>query len=169
MRGVTASKVSVTVAARFTCRVASAIRRIFSTSPPDSLMPIMLGWFASSTTTSAGNVVARKSRDVINQHRQRRPIGYSTIEGQQVRRLHLLFVKVRRAHQGGIVAECGRVFGKAQGFDWLTRCPCRRSALCSEPLLPAPLLRTSRRSSSESMMASPVEPRTTSPAAGVRE
>src|ERR1700680_4971198 len=54
MRGVTASKVSLTVALRLICRVPSTILRTFSTSPPDSLMPMMFGCSASSTTVSAG-------------------------------------------------------------------------------------------------------------------
>ena len=52
--GVTAAKVSVTVALRRMCLVSSTILRTFSTSPPDSLIPTIFGCSASSATSSTG-------------------------------------------------------------------------------------------------------------------
>ena len=54
IRGVTASKVAVTVDVRFMCRVPSTIRRTLSTSPADSLMPMILGCSDSAMTISTG-------------------------------------------------------------------------------------------------------------------
>ena len=99
MRGVTASKVSVTVALRFTCRVPSTMRRTFSTSPLDSLMPMMLGWSASSMTSSAGMSYPVNGGTAVDHHRQRRPVGDGAVKCQNVRGLHLLLVIKRCAHQ----------------------------------------------------------------------
>ena len=64
-----------------------------------------------------GNVVAGSLREVVNDHRQRRAVGHGSVEGQDIGRLHLLLVVMRRAHHGNVVAQFGGILGKAQRFD----------------------------------------------------
>src|SRR6266436_1736613 len=59
-----------------------------------------------------GHVVSGGSGEVIDDDRERGPVSYRPIESQQARRQHLLLVVVRRANQGGVVAEFGGVLGE---------------------------------------------------------
>ncbi len=67
------------------------------------------------------DVVSRGLREVVDDDRERRPVGDGAIKSEQVRRQHLLLVVMRSAHHGGVVAKLGRIFGEAQssvrGFD----------------------------------------------------
>ena len=63
-----------------------------------------------------GNIVSGSLRKVVNDNRQRGAVGDRAIERKQVRRQHLLFVVVRSAHHGGVVAELGRILGEPQRF-----------------------------------------------------
>ncbi len=63
-----------------------------------------------------GNVVSGGLREVVDDDRQRGPVGDRAIEREQVRRKHLLFVVVRSTHHGGVVAEFGRIVGEPQRF-----------------------------------------------------
>ena len=63
-----------------------------------------------------GNVVTGGLREVVNNYRQRRTVGDRAIESKDVRRLHLLFVVMRRAHHGNVVTELGRGVGEPQRF-----------------------------------------------------
>ena len=64
-----------------------------------------------------GHVVASGLREVVNDDRQRRAVGYRAIKRKEVRGRHLLFVVMRSPYHGHVVAELGGVFGEPQGFD----------------------------------------------------
>ena len=90
MRGVTASNVSVTVAARFTCRVASTIAADFLHVAARFLDADDIGMPRQLDHHFRRHVVSRKRRNVVDQHRQWRTVRHRAIERQQIRRLHRL-------------------------------------------------------------------------------
>ena len=63
-----------------------------------------------------GHVVSRSLRKIVDDDRQRGAVGNGAIKGEQVRRMHLLFVVVRSAHHGAIVSEFGGVLGEVKGL-----------------------------------------------------
>ncbi len=63
------------------------------------------------------NVVARRLREVVDDDGERRAVGNGAVEGEHVRRQHLLFVVMRGAHHGHVVAEFGSVFREAKSLD----------------------------------------------------
>src|SRR5208283_5354001 len=68
--------------------------------------------------STASYVVSGRLREVIDDDRQRRAVAYEAVERQHVRWVrHLSLVIMRSAHHGDVVAEIGRVFRQAQGFD----------------------------------------------------
>src|SRR5580658_2224912 len=62
------------------------------------------------------HIVSGSLREVIDDDWQSRTVCNRPIEGEQVRRKHLLLVIVRSADHGGIVAELSSVFGESQSF-----------------------------------------------------
>src|SRR5260221_13079610 len=65
-----------------------------------------------------GHVVSGGLREVVDDDRERRPVCYRTIESEQARGGHLLFVIKRRGERCPGVSCHGWVLGELQRFMW---------------------------------------------------
>jgi len=114
-------------------------------------------------------IVSGEGGDVVEQHRKRGAVGHRAEEREHVDGLgHLALVEVRSADQGHVVAERGRVFGEAEGFDGGLDAGAATRTF-SGAAASRDGFETLRRSWSESRMASPVETLYDDSAMGVRE